>query len=145
MLTFFSHLCQHFCSNVSDVTHKRLREMFYIHLYAVTRVFSPWVTPRSVNVAGVAGVIWKQASKRGVDRYRHHNPAEPHLAVPRENTRVFTLPRGDITKSTCAVVQSGRHFGRSPVVRPDKQMFKPLWFMAAVGECSDNLKMGEYT
>lgn len=47
--TFISHLCPHFSSDVSDVSHERLREMFYIHLYAVTRVFSPWITPRSGN------------------------------------------------------------------------------------------------
>lgn len=72
---------------------------------------------------------------------RHHNPEESQLAVPRENTKLFTFPQGDITKITCAAVQSGRHFGLSPVVRPDKRMFVLLWFMT--GKCSDNLKVGK--
>lgn len=54
------------------------------------------------------------------------------------------IPSGWHHKNTCAAFQPERQFGRSPVVRLDKQMFQPLRFMAVTGECSDNLEVGGY-
>lgn len=54
------------------------------------------------------------------------------------------IPSGWHHKNTCATFHPERQLGRSPVVRLDKQMFQPLWFMAVTGERSDNLKVGGY-
>lgn len=62
------------------------------------------ITARSVNIAGVMGVILKSEQAGGSDWYRRHYSAEPQLSVPCENTPVFTFSGDDITKHLCQVL-----------------------------------------